>query len=311
MQIEEQAANGQQHLGVLIRYPSFCVWCAQPVEPRWAAPGGAHGRHPLNRGGKNNAGYVCGSACSPLDGKQVVAHMSCFKENRDRVQHALEHGSLGDAAPRQPEARGASPATGIGALVASGAAGPSTWPRPAHMRGGRKYAPRVPSQQAPQQQEQQQRQQPQGQLRYEPYGGNRAAPLPRQAQAQARPSSGGAFPGFDRCREAGIASVSHIFQQWPSTTLADLFRTGMTIDDLCEMYGPRGSSGGTLLCSLLGRHGTYRDVMQAGSTRNWLNQVSPLDATRLPFTKRDWRALGVSYPQDVGLTRQQWNNLPD
>jgi len=322
------SGNGDtQHLGTLICYPSFCVWCKQPVETTWASMSGSYDRPPqLSNNAPSNAGYVRGSTASSEDGKTVVAHLDCLLAHKEPVLFALRHGYLGG--PHAFSGGG-----GGGGGGGSGGGKPRNTlgldqngnyqplhrkqtseirARPVEAAGGRVHS-KVPnfSVVAPSNSH--------GRFNvglghaasFPPVAPNETQPSVKVQQQQLPPAPGHAdspFPGFDQCRLHQGMTLQLIFSRWPRITLTDLFHTGMTIADLADMYD---AQTGPRMCALIAQHGSYRDIVRAGQQRNWLGRLQAFDATSLPFTKRDWRTLGVRNPQDIMMSREQWNKLPN
>jgi len=99
-----------------------------------------------------------------------------------------------------------------------------------------------------------------------------------------------------------------LLDQYPNVDARELLETGLSVDDIKHMYINGGSQK---LVHLLAQRGLdYTLLRQHGKTRTFFGTMRELDATTLPFGRRDWQWLGVQQPSDIGLTMAAWNQLP-
>ena len=103
-----------------------------------------------------------------------------------------------------------------------------------------------------------------------------------------------------------------MFNQYPTLGAVRLFETGMDMQDIIVMY--RRSSYGDVapLVDILAQHGlTYRDMMTFGQTKSLWGTRQLLDVKQLPLTRADWKRLGVTRTDDIGLSMSDWHSLPE
>jgi len=137
-----------------------------------------------------------------------------------------------------------------------------------------------------------------------------------QTQTQAHPQSGSTWPrqihnfNFDQAIRKQKLTLRQVFSQWPDLTCHILFEQGMTMADVVHhvTYGHRQGEDSL---GLLIEHGLdYRMLCHYGQKRSFFGHVDAFDPLDVPFSRHQWRRLGVTHCDQIGMTVKEWNRLP-
>lgn len=273
----------------LFRFPRLCVCCRLPLEPRWwlvakresgqatrslASTSTLPAESFKAEQDKRFALGVWTSTAQPHHG----AHLSCVHE-QPSLARAL-------AVPSALIPKGDGSGSGGGGLgiqptsIARGAS--NTAATAAFAPSGPADAPATPS--APPQ------------------------PMPVSVDQIARDNQA-QLPPFSTFRRQQIP-LGEVLLRWRSATVEALYQCGMTTKDIIYHVSREQEDQPSLLAELNRRGLDYRLLLWAGGERSIFGEHVPLDPHKVPFSRADWRQLGVKQPADLGLSQAEWNALP-